>query len=152
VHESTVALADSDGTLSAQYTYDPYGTTSSSGYSLNAAQYTGRENDGTGLYYFRARYYNPKLQRFISEDPTAFRGGINMYAYAAGNPVSFNDPFGLKPSGPGGIPKWVPFLPLIGMALGPEGVLAGEAAEELILAAEAAEAVDAAEALRLARK
>ncbi|MCI0417646.1 MAG: RHS repeat-associated core domain-containing protein, partial [Acidobacteria bacterium] len=41
------------------------------GSSGNSAQFTGRENDGTGLYYYRARYYHPTLQRFISEDPLA---------------------------------------------------------------------------------
>ena len=35
----------------------------------NPFQYTGRENDATGLYYYRARYYSPTLRRFISEDP-----------------------------------------------------------------------------------
>ena len=55
--------------LSAQYSYDPFGGTVASGSSPNAAQYTGRENDGTGLYCYRARYYSPALDRFISEDP-----------------------------------------------------------------------------------
>jgi len=63
---------------------------------------TGRENDGTGLsgvegglYYYRARYYSPTLQRFISEDPIRFLGGINYYRYVDNNPVNFNDPYGL---------------------------------------------------------
>jgi DNA primase catalytic core len=58
-------------------------------------QYTGRENDGTGLYYYRHRYYSPVLQRFISEDPIKLAGGINTYAYVRGNPVSLTDPLGL---------------------------------------------------------
>jgi RHS repeat-associated protein len=61
----------------------------------NTFQYTGRENDGNGLYYYRARYYNPSIGRFISEDPIGFRGGINVYAYVENNPVSRIDPFGL---------------------------------------------------------
>lgn len=78
---STLALSDSSG-IQTQYTYDPFGNTASSGtQSTNASQYTGRENDGTGLYYYRARYYSPALQRFISEDPIAFMGGdVNLYA------------------------------------------------------------------------
>jgi RHS repeat-associated protein len=40
--------------------------------SANPAQYTGRENDGTGLYYYRGRYYSPTLQRFASQDPLGF--------------------------------------------------------------------------------
>jgi RHS repeat-associated protein len=67
---STVALADSTGTIQTQYTYDSFGNTSFSGAtSTNTYQFTGRENDGTGLYYFRHRYYSPLMQRFISEDP-----------------------------------------------------------------------------------
>ncbi len=41
--------------------------------SENRSQYTGRENDGTGLYYYRTRYYHPQMQRFISEDPIGLR-------------------------------------------------------------------------------
>src|SRR5262249_15114417 len=71
------------------------GTTTASGAAnANAFQYTGRENDGTGLYYYRARYYHPGLQRFISEDPIGFGGGINIYAYVGGNPVNRIDPDG----------------------------------------------------------
>jgi RHS repeat-associated protein len=65
----------------------------------NPFQFTGRENDGlAGLYYYRARYYDSDLRRFISEDPIGTRGGPNLYAYAANNPVSFSDPLGLQPS------------------------------------------------------
>jgi RHS repeat-associated protein len=104
---SVLALVDSTGSLQTQYTYDPFGNTGSSGaLSGNATQYAGRENDGTGLYYYRARYYSPALQRFISEDPLGLAGGMNLYAYAGNNPVSFIDPFGTdkrrKGDGPGG--------------------------------------------------
>jgi len=99
---STLALTDANGNLSSQYTYDPFGGTAQSGTSTNTFQFSGRENDGTGLYYMRARYYSPALQRFISQDPIGFAGGINLYAYAADNPVSFIDPFGLDPGGGGG--------------------------------------------------
>ena len=43
--------------------------------SSNAFQYTGRENDGTGFYYYRARYYNPSPQRFLGADPLESAGG-----------------------------------------------------------------------------
>lgn len=56
---------------------------------------TGRENDGTGLYYYRTRYYSPALARFISEDLAGFLGGANLYAYVGNNPCSFVDPLGL---------------------------------------------------------
>jgi RHS repeat-associated protein len=94
---STLALTDSTGAVQTSYTYEAFGMTSSTGAaSGNTSQYTGRENDGTGLYHYRSRYYSPTLQRFISEDPLAFNGGsINLYAYVANDPVSFKDPFGL---------------------------------------------------------
>jgi RHS repeat-associated protein len=94
---STVGLADATGALSTQYTYAPFGATTSVGAaSANAAQFTGRENDGTGLYYYRARYYEPDLGRFISEDPLEFGGGdANLYAYVGNRPTSANDPLGL---------------------------------------------------------
>ena len=95
---SVLALANTSGALQTNYTYDPFGGTTVAGTaSTNPTQYTGRENDGTGLYYYRARYYSPQFGRFISEDPAGFRGGINLYSYAYGNPVLFRDPFGLCP-------------------------------------------------------
>ena len=93
---STLALTDNSGTVQVSYTYDPYGATAASGEANgNAVQYAGRENDGTGLYYYRARYYHPGFMRFASSDPIGFAGGVNTYAYVAGNPVSLADPFGL---------------------------------------------------------
>jgi RHS repeat-associated protein len=92
---STISLNNSAGTALASYTYDPFGGTTVTGSSSNSNQYTGRENDGTGLYYYRARYYNPKLGRFISEDPLGFKGGgTNFYAYAGNSPTNLSDPSG----------------------------------------------------------
>jgi uncharacterized protein RhaS with RHS repeats len=66
---STLALTDGATAVQTSYTYDRFGATTTSGAaSANAAQYTGRENDGTGLYFYRARYYGPALGRFIGED------------------------------------------------------------------------------------
>jgi RHS repeat-associated protein len=76
--------------------YEPYGEVSATGSSNNPYQYTGRENDGTGLYYYRARYYSPSLKRFISEDPKGLSAGLNEYAYIKGSPTNGNDPFGLE--------------------------------------------------------
>lgn len=56
------------------------------------------ELNATGLYYYRARYYNSQLQRFISEDPIGFEGsGPNPYAYVFNGPTNLIDPFGLRP-------------------------------------------------------
>jgi RHS repeat-associated protein len=95
---STLALADSSGTLQTDYTYEPFGKTTATGATnTNPLQYTGRENDGTGLYYYRARYYQPQLQRFMREDPIEFAGGdINLYSCVGNNPLKFVDPFGLE--------------------------------------------------------
>jgi RHS repeat-associated protein len=95
---SVIALTDENGNVTTTYTYDPFGSVTISGEPTdNPFQYIGRENDGTGLYYYRARYYSPELQRFISEDPIGLDGGdINFYSYAHNNPVNFTDPFGLR--------------------------------------------------------
>jgi uncharacterized protein RhaS with RHS repeats len=50
--------------------------------------------DGSNLYCYRARYYNPQLQRFISEDGARLGGGTNLYIHAGGNPVNASDPSG----------------------------------------------------------
>ena len=92
---STLRLTDGAGNKLIDYTYGPYGETRADGASLNPFQYTGRENDGTGLYYYRARYYAPVLTRFISEDPIGLDGGANFYTYVGGNPISSTDPLGL---------------------------------------------------------
>lgn len=83
--------------MQTQYTYGAFGGTSATGTgSGNPAQYTGRENDGTGLYYYRARYYSPGLQRFVSEDPIGFAAGdSNLYAYVGNAPTMWVDPLGL---------------------------------------------------------
>lgn len=95
---STLALSDGNGAVRTEYTYDPFGTAVAFGDpSSNASQYTGRENDQTGLYNYRNRYYSPALQRFISEDPIGFEGGdVNVYAYVANDPVNSADPMGLS--------------------------------------------------------
>ena len=93
---STTALSNSGGSTLAQYAYEPFGNTFvTSGSSTSSYEYAGRENDGTGLYFNRARYYSPTLQRFVSEDPIGLLGGINAYAYGANNPIEFVDPSGL---------------------------------------------------------
>jgi RHS repeat-associated protein len=94
---STIALVNGSGALATRYTYDPFGAASQSGEaSANPALFTGREADDSGLFYYRARYYDPRAQRFISEDPLGLLAGPNLYAYVENNPVSFTDPMGLE--------------------------------------------------------
>ena len=74
--------------------YEPYGEVTSTGTSDNSYQYTGRENDGNGLYYYRARYYSQSLKRFISEDPMGLAAGLNSYSYVHDDPLNRFDPMG----------------------------------------------------------
>ena len=94
---STRALSDDAAAIRTRYQYEPYGESRTTGdASTNSSQYTGRENDGTGLYYYRARYYHPAVKRFISEDPIGLSGGDNIYLYGGGNPIDFVDPDGMR--------------------------------------------------------
>jgi RHS repeat-associated protein len=96
---SVVGLTDASGAIQTSYSYEPFGKATATGAaSGNAQKYTGREDDGTGLYYYRNRYYSPTLQRFISEDPIGLLGGVNVYAYVGNNPVNYADLLGLKPT------------------------------------------------------
>jgi RHS repeat-associated protein len=91
--------------LSASYAYSPYGETTVLGPDEgNPLQYTGRENDGTGLYYYRARYFDPLVKAFLSEDLIGFQGGLNLYAYVGNAPTMYGDALGLHHNSPGGDP------------------------------------------------
>ncbi|MBB3226231.1 RHS repeat-associated protein [Luteibacter sp. Sphag1AF] len=92
---SVLALADSSGALTQRYSYDAYGNGHSILSADNGYQYTARENDGTGLYYYRARYYDPERAQFISEDPIQLGGGLNSYQYVGAAPISSRDSMGL---------------------------------------------------------
>ncbi len=102
---STLALVDNAG-AGASYSYDPFGATTVTGTDGgNPYRFTGREDDGTGLYYYRARYYSPVLQRFISEDPLGLASGdVNPYAYVTNRPTALTDPTGQKANS-GGKPQ-----------------------------------------------
>jgi RHS repeat-associated protein len=94
---SAIALSDAAAAIMTEYTYEPFGRSSSAGSPTESTvTFTGREGDDTGLYYLRARYYDPQTQRFISEDPIRLRGGMNLFEYARNSPCQFKDPFGLK--------------------------------------------------------
>src|SRR5207245_5256278 len=100
---STTALTNSGGSVSQSYSAGPFGNLLNSPTDSNPFQFTGRENDGSGLLYYRARYYNPAWGRFVSQDPIGFAGGINPYVYADDNPIGNTDPTRLG---------WLPIHPL----------------------------------------
>jgi RHS repeat-associated protein len=92
---STTAFTNSLGVAVSQATYDSFGN-ANVGANLTRYTYTGREFDSdTGLYYYRARWYDPQIGRFISEDPIGLAGGINSFAYVSNNPQNKTDPLGL---------------------------------------------------------
>lgn len=94
---SSAALTNSTGAIVETLNYDSFGN--NSGSTRTRYTYTGRERDpDTGLLYYRARFYDPQLGRFISEDPIGFEGGINYYAYVGNSPVNYTDPWGLQRS------------------------------------------------------
>ncbi len=92
---STVALTGTSGNTLASYTYEPFGNTTVSGSSSNPYQFTARENDSSGLYFLRRRYYAPIFARFVSEDSLQFLAGPNFYQYVGGDPALRTDPLGL---------------------------------------------------------
>ncbi|MGB8323367.1 MAG: RHS repeat-associated core domain-containing protein, partial [Candidatus Acidiferrum sp.] len=96
---SVTSLTNAAGTVAQTYTYDSFGNLiASTGSLINNFRYTGREFDTeTGLYFYRARFYDPAAGRFVREDPAGFEAGLNFYRYAVNNPINFNDPFGLCP-------------------------------------------------------
>ena len=105
IRGSTTAITDATGAVTDRFYYGPYGElVGRTGTTATPFLYNGRDgvmNDKNGLYYMRARYYNPDIKRFINQD--IIQGNIidgrslNRYAYVNGNPVSLVDPFGLSP-------------------------------------------------------
>lgn len=93
---STIGTANATGIRRNVNTYDSYGNPSDPNYQYRY-QFTGREYDSfTGLQYSRARFYDPQVGRFVSEDPIGFEGGdVNLYGYVWNNPQNFTDPMGL---------------------------------------------------------
>lgn len=92
---SVTALTDSSGAVKSTYSYDAFGVpTGASSSVTNPFSYTGREYDAkSGLYYDRARYYDPSAGSFISRDPAP---SSNPYPYTMNDPVDFTDPSGLQ--------------------------------------------------------
>jgi RHS repeat-associated protein len=113
---STRVVTDVSGAKVAEYTYEPFGKVIVA--TDNAQQYTGKKQDGTGLYYFNARFYDPEVARFVTQDicsnlpndeknlfgnlglNTVIDKGFdnpqryNRYSYCLNNPLKYNDPDG----------------------------------------------------------
>jgi len=88
------------GTLTTSLFYDDSGrnqvTTTTGAALTNSSEFTAREDDGTGMYYYRARFFHPALGRFVSEDPLEFVDGPNIYLYVGDHPLDAIDPQGLS--------------------------------------------------------
>jgi RHS repeat-associated protein len=97
---NTTALTDSAASVVNRYTYDSFGSVlGTSVESLpNGFRFVGRDgvmDEGNGLLYMRARYYDTRIGRFITNTLGPFAGGTNLYAYVGNNPINSNDPLGL---------------------------------------------------------
>jgi len=96
----TVALTNSGKTMVNKYAYTPFGIIAGETEAIpQPFKYAGQHGvmaESNGLYYMRARFYDPAVKRFISEDPLGFDGGdLNLYAYVGNNPIMGVDPWGL---------------------------------------------------------
>jgi len=116
---SVMSLTDEAGLATDTYEFDEFGVqTAATGTTSNVYRYTGQQRDGeSGLYYLRARYYDPSTGRFISQDPV--KGDINEpitlnpYVYCGDNPANSTDPSGLiwmKPGEQGKYQRLIRFL------------------------------------------
>lgn len=93
---SVTAVTDQTGSVIARYTYDAFGNQQVTGSAVNPFSFTGRELDAaTGLYYYRLRTYDPRIGRFLSEDPLP---SANPYTYVLNDPLDRTDPSGAQDS------------------------------------------------------
>ncbi len=104
---SIVQETSSSANVAVDREYDPWGHllqgAATSGYAYTARQW----DSEIGLYYYRARYYDPSAGRFVSEDPIGFNAGPNFFAYVLGSPIQYRDPSGLELM-PAGVPYMQP--------------------------------------------
>ena len=92
--DSIVQTTNAAGSVTLTRQYDAWGNLEA-GMSQAGHAFTGREWDPeTGLYYYRARYYDPRAGTFTAEDPIGILGGLNLYGYVFASPTTYVDPFG----------------------------------------------------------
>ncbi|OGX05211.1 MAG: hypothetical protein A3G87_06330 [Omnitrophica bacterium RIFCSPLOWO2_12_FULL_50_11] len=103
---NTIAITDQTKHIQNTYAYTPFGITTENESFDQPFTFSGEYGviqEPNNLYYMRARYYDPVIGRFISEDPIHFAGGdVNLYAYVSNDPVNWIDPLGLEAQGPQG--------------------------------------------------
>jgi RHS repeat-associated protein len=96
---STIGISDLSGNMVNKYAYDAFGKVLNQEEGIaNPFKYVGQfgvMDEGNGLFYMSARYYDPEAGRFMSKDPIRFLGGLNLYTYVANNPLNRIDPLGL---------------------------------------------------------
>ena len=95
---SVYQMTDEDETVVRTYDYSAFGTIiSETGSISNPFTYTAREYEqDSGLYYYRARYYDVNTGRFIQADPSGMPDGPNRYVYVINSPIGLSDPSGLE--------------------------------------------------------
>ncbi|ABI75640.1 YD repeat/RHS repeat protein [Hyphomonas neptunium ATCC 15444] len=93
---SIVLITSSSGGVLQRNTYGDFGEPGAS--NLGRFQYTGQMWLGDmSIYHYKARAYHPVLGRFLQTDPIGLAGGLNLYAYASGDPINLTDSLGLQP-------------------------------------------------------
>jgi RHS repeat-associated protein len=98
---SVTCITDTLGNVINTYLYDSFGNIKQKTGGLeNPYTYTGREwDEESGIFYYRARYYDPRIGRFLSPDPIRLPKSMNSFWYVSNNSTNLSDPFGLSESG-----------------------------------------------------